>query len=63
MIVITGMIGRIGGRLAGHLTTEDIAVRGVVRDPKKGENWGAKWLSLSPRTRKFSLLLALNGNR
>jgi NAD(P)H dehydrogenase (quinone) len=39
MIAITGITGRIGGRLAGHLTAQGIAVRGVVRDPKKGETW------------------------
>jgi NAD(P)H dehydrogenase (quinone) len=39
MIAITGITGRIGGRLAEHLLTQGQAVRGVVRDPKKGENW------------------------
>jgi NAD(P)H dehydrogenase (quinone) len=39
MIAITGITGRIGGRLAGNLTARGIAVRGIVRDPKKGENW------------------------
>ncbi|WP_353068021.1 NmrA family NAD(P)-binding protein [Tunturibacter empetritectus] len=39
MIAITGITGRIGGGLAGHLLAQGQAVRGVVRDPKKGENW------------------------
>lgn len=39
MIAITGITGRIGGRLAEHLLAQDQVVRGVVRDPKRGENW------------------------
>jgi NAD(P)H dehydrogenase (quinone) len=39
MIAITGITGRIGGRLAAHLMAKGIAVRAVVRDPKKAENW------------------------
>jgi NAD(P)H dehydrogenase (quinone) len=39
MIAVTGITGRIGGQLAGHLLTQGISVRGVVRDPKKGEDW------------------------
>jgi NAD(P)H dehydrogenase (quinone) len=38
MIAITGITGRIGGRVAEHLTAQGTAVRGVVRDPKKGEH-------------------------
>jgi NAD(P)H dehydrogenase (quinone) len=40
MIAITGITGRIGGRPAGHLLAQGQAVRGVVRDPKRAENWG-----------------------
>ena len=39
MIAITGITGRIGRRLAGHLLAQGQAARGVVRDPKRAENW------------------------
>lgn len=38
MIAVTGITGRIGGRLAAHPIAKGIAVRAVVRDPKKAEN-------------------------
>ncbi|MGF7183776.1 hypothetical protein [Tunturiibacter psychrotolerans] len=60
------MTGRIGACLAGYLTAQGIAILGVVRDPKKVENWtrqGAKSLPLSPRAESLTLSLASHGNR
>jgi uncharacterized protein YbjT (DUF2867 family) len=39
MIAITGITGRIGGQLASHLLERGAGVRGVVRNPDKGEEW------------------------
>jgi NAD(P)H dehydrogenase (quinone) len=42
MIAITGITGRIGGDLANHLLARGVGVRGVVRNPEKGEEWRKK---------------------
>jgi NAD(P)H dehydrogenase (quinone) len=42
MIAITGITGRIGGRLADQLLDRGIGVRAVVRNPQKGEEWKKK---------------------
>jgi uncharacterized protein YbjT (DUF2867 family) len=47
MIAITGITGRISGRLGDHLLAAGVAVRGVVRDRRKGEAWAAKGCELA----------------
>jgi uncharacterized protein YbjT (DUF2867 family) len=47
MIAITGITGRIGGQLADRLLAAGVAVRAVVRDPRKAEVWTAKGCELA----------------
>ena len=47
MIAITGITGRIGGQLADRLLAAGVAVRAVVRDPRKAQAWATKGCQLA----------------
>ena len=42
MYAITGITGKVGGIVAGHLLAAGLPVRAVVRDEGKGRPWAAK---------------------
>ncbi|MBB5328006.1 hypothetical protein [Tunturiibacter gelidoferens] len=54
------MTGRVGGRLAGYVTAQGIAVLGVFRDPKKEEKAaGGKIAAAQPSCEKFNTVACI----